>query len=261
MKAIWVKIEFEIQIRKNHQFLFLGPPSADSKGQKRSPLNIRPTIKSNCFYVVASCQTKVHHGDWDKLDCEDGRTKDCCEYECTRKYQLIRKAEREAKLKIEKEARESISQLEMLESQKAAILSQLEEAKAKVVKISRPQESIEDLSAIAALPERPNEELETLVKVADAVLNTKVDLDPKVKEDLEDTIMENIIEIAEENKAREESSEEQGLHFISEEAEYEDMQDFVVTTEAVTDNVQEFLDENDIMQSDDPFSLFLKSQM
>lgn len=163
---------------------------------------------------------------------------------------MRRKAENAEKMRIEKETKESFDRLRLLEEQREMIVEELQQAKARVVEIAAPKEDLEDLSAIAALPEKPEEELETLAKVADAVLNSDAQLDPDIKVNLEETILDNIIEVANEVVSKER------VHFISEEADYEEEN---LTLEEET--VKEFLDENDIMQASDPFSEFLKSHM
>ena len=98
---------------------------------------------------------------------------------------------------------------------------------------------------------KPEDELKTLAEIADAVMNSEIKLDPGVKENLEETILDNIIEIAEE-------APEQDFHFIPEEADYEDQN---LNIEEEEKKVKEFVDENDIMTADDPFSQFLRDQM
>lgn len=170
-----------------------------------------------------------------------------------KKEQLRRKAETAEKIRIEKEAKASLDRLRLLEEQREMIVEELEEAKARVVEIAAPEEDVADLSAIAALPEKPEEELETLAKVADAVLNSDAHLDAEIKENLEETILDNIIEVANEVVSKER------VHFISEEADFEDENLSLIESEE--EAVKEFLDENDIMQASDPFSEFLKSHM
>ena len=100
------------------------------------------------------------------------------------------------------------------------------------------------------MPEKPQEELETLVEIADALRKSEVDIDPKLKENLEAKVLDNIVQVADENP----DYNHDLYHFISEESDYE---------EALNkdEEVKEYLEENDIMTSNDPFSEFLRSQM
>ena len=166
-----------------------------------------------------------------------------------KKFQLRKKAEMAEKTKIAQETKEYFERLQMLEAQRNAIINELEEAKDKVLKIEAPKENIEDLAAIAALPESPEEELETLAQVAEVVINSEADIDPKLKESLEEKIMENIVQVVEEAKIP---------HFVSGEEDYEDQ---FQSEENEEERVKQFLEENDIMESSDPFSQFLKAHM
>ena len=153
------------------------------------------------------------------------------------------KAETDAKRKFEQEAKYSIAQLELLEAQREHILKELEIAKANVVEIVSPIEDIEDIASIAALPESKKDEIESLIQVAGAVINSEVDIDPNIKENLEETILENI----------EEMTNEAAIEAISNEV--------VVKESKKEEDLQDFLEENDILEANDPFSVFLRSEM
>jgi len=227
--------------------------SGNSDPNKPKPV-LRPSIKENCFFTVVSCQTKASHSDWDKLDCDgDQKIKNCCDWECSKKRRVLKKALNADKIREAKEAKESLSRLKLLEAQREEILEQLEEAKERVVEIANPalQSNLEDLAAIAGVPQKPQEELETLVGIADAVEKSEVDINPKLIQNLEEKILDNIIEVADENP---DYNQDFLYQFISEE-----QSDFEEKTEE--DKVKDFLEENDIMTAKDPFSEFLRGQM
>jgi len=46
------------------------------------------------------------------------------------------------------------------------------------------------------VPDSPEEELGTLVNVANAVLTSEIDMDPKIKAALEQKILNHIVEVA-----------------------------------------------------------------
>ena len=100
------------------------------------------------------------------------------------------------------------------------------------------------------MPEKPQEELETLVEIADALRKSEVDIDPKLKENLEAKVLDNIVQVADENP----DYNHDLYHFISEESDYEEELN-------KDEEVKEYLEENDIMTANDPFSVFLRSQM
>ena len=68
------------------------------------------------------------------------------------------------------------------------------------------------------MPEKPQEELETLVEIADALRKSEVDIDPKLKENLEAKVLDNIVQVADENP----DYNHDLYHFISEESDYEE---------------------------------------
>ena len=163
---------------------------------------------------------------------------------------LEKKAQAAARSDAEKEARETLAQLEMLDSQRESLVQELKEAKVDIIQVNPPSENPGDLKSVATLPEKPEEEIKTLVEVANAVINSKVEIDLDIKENLEETILENIREVIEENP--------QEIHLVSDEEQISRQLD---NWENEGDKVQEFLKDNDIMNSDDPFSEFLKRQM
>jgi hypothetical protein len=77
--------------------------------------------------------------------------KNCCDWECSKKRRVLKKALNADKIREAKEAKESLSRLKLLEAQREEILEQLEEAKERVVKHTNPalQSNLEDLAAIA----------------------------------------------------------------------------------------------------------------
>ena len=91
---------------------------------------------------------------------------------------------------------------------------------------------------------------EILVGIADAVEKSEVDINPKLIQNLEEKILDNIIEVADENP---DYNQDFLYQFISE----EQSDDF----KNEEDKVKEFLEENDIMTAKDPFSEFLRGQM
>ena len=91
---------------------------------------------------------------------------------------------------------------------------------------------------------------EILVGIADAVEKSEVDINPKLIQNLEEKILDNIIEVADENP---DYNQDFLYQFISE----EQSDDF----KNEEDKVKEFLEENDIMTAKDPFSAFLRGQM
>ena len=91
---------------------------------------------------------------------------------------------------------------------------------------------------------------EILVGIADAVEKSEVDINPKLIQNLEEKILDNIIEVADENP---DYNQDFLYQFISE----EQSDDF----KNEEDKVKEFLEENDIMTAKDPFSKFLRGQM
>lgn len=76
---------------------------------------------------------------------------------------------------------QTMDKLEALEKQREELLKTLQEAKDNAIQFEQPEEKPEELAELAKVPETPEEELETLVEVADAVVNSEVELDPKVK--------------------------------------------------------------------------------
>lgn len=106
--------------------------------------------------------------------------------------------EREAKRKMAEEAQDKLDQLKRLEAQRDSIRQQLREAQEKVVQFVQPEVTPEDLLPVANLPPSSAEELDTLVEVADAIINTKSRLKESVKENLEEKVLDNIIEVTRE---------------------------------------------------------------
>ena len=89
-------------------------------------------------------------------------------------------------------AMNTLDKLHELDQQRELIIAELEDAKENVVKFDQPEAKAEELSELAKVPDTPEEELDTLVNVADAVINSEVELDPKVKQALEIKILDHM---------------------------------------------------------------------
>ena len=164
---------------------------------------------------------------------------------------MSRKAQNAARLQAEKEARETLAQLEMLDYQREDLVQELKEAKVNIVKVNPPTEEEMAFSAIAALPENPRDEIKTLVKVANAVINSEASIEEEIKDDLEIEILDDIKKVAQEVEIIEES--------YSDEEFYDKIIEIQGKNEGL--RLKDFLHENDIMMSDDPYSEFLRKQM
>jgi hypothetical protein len=103
--------------------------------------------------------------------------------------------------KAEEEASNNLAQLELLESKRNQLMKELEDAKRKVIQFVQPEADPEDVAAMALVPESPEDELNTLIQVADAVENSETDIDPKIKSNLEGVILDNIAQVAKEATA------------------------------------------------------------
>ena len=91
-----------------------------------------------------------------------------------------------------------MEKLKELEQQREDLMGTLKQAQKNAVQFPQPEQKPEELAELAAIPETPEEELETLVKVADAVVNSDAKIDPKVQRNLEEKILDNIVEVANE---------------------------------------------------------------
>ena len=233
----------------------------------------RPASPQRCFFVVASCQYKAKQGDWDKLDCvNDNKVVDCCQFECSKckvfipfylskirifilaKKQVAFQKAKEAYQKIiEGETKATLDQLQKLENQRQKILHQLKNARERVVK-RLPTNDPKDFFTVASLPQQTKDELMTLAQVAQAVIHSKVHLEPEIQTDLEETIAENLVELT-----KEAINEQKNDVIVKSPEKVEDYNDNVY--DMTSDELQEFIDANDIIKAQDPFSKFLRKEM
>ena len=102
---------------------------------------------------------------------------------------MTRKAEQSAIRNAKQQAMDTLKELQTLEKQREMIMGKLQQAQDNVVKFVQPEADPEDMAELAKVPETPEEELDTLVNVAEAVMDSKVKLDPKVKNSLEEKIL------------------------------------------------------------------------
>ena len=91
-----------------------------------------------------------------------------------------------------------MEKLKELEQQREDLMGTLKQAQKNAVQFPQPEQKPEELAELAAVPETPEEELETLVTVADAVINSDAEIDPQVQRNLEEKILDNIVEVANE---------------------------------------------------------------
>ena len=131
---------------------------------------------------------------------------------------MAKQAEFYSKTHAKEIAMNTLDKLHELDQQRELIIAELENAKENVVKFDQPEAKAEELSELAkgffdftkfifkkrflnfdftnflcvTVPDTPEEELDTLVNVANAVINSEVELDPKVKEALEIKILDHI---------------------------------------------------------------------
>ena len=135
-----------------------------------------------------------------------------------KKNNMAKQAEFYSKTHAKEIAMNTLDKLHELDQQRELIIAELEDAKENVVKFDHPEAKAEELSELAkgffdftkfifkkrflnfdftnflcvTVPDTPEEELDTLVNVANAVINSEVELDPKVKEALEIKILDHI---------------------------------------------------------------------
>ena len=90
------------------------------------------------------------------------------------KDRLARRAQQDAIKNAKKQAIDTLQELQTLEQQRENIMGKLQEAQNNVVRFAQPQADPNDLAQLAKIPETPEEELDTLVNVADAVINSNI---------------------------------------------------------------------------------------
>ena len=90
------------------------------------------------------------------------------------KDRLARRAQQDAIKNAKKQAIDTLQELQTLEQQRENIMGKLQQAQNDVVRFAQPQADPNDLAQLAKIPETPEEELDTLVNVADAVINSNI---------------------------------------------------------------------------------------
>ena len=90
------------------------------------------------------------------------------------KDRLARRAQQDAIKNAKKQAIDTLQELQTLEQQRETIMGKLQEAQNNVVRFAQPEANPDDLAQLAKIPETPEEELDTLVNVADAVINSNI---------------------------------------------------------------------------------------
>ena len=90
------------------------------------------------------------------------------------KDRLARRAQQDAIKNAKKQAIDTLQELQTLEQQRENIMGKLQQAQNNVVRFAQPQADPNDLAQLAKIPETPEEELDTLVNVADAVINSNI---------------------------------------------------------------------------------------
>ena len=180
---------------------------------------MRPSPKSGCFWQVVNCRQKVKTNSWNEINCvDDKEIMHCCDFECRKffflnfflreitypkkssisgeKDRMERKAKQTALKSAKQQAMATFNELQSLEKQREMIMNKLHTAQDNVLQIFQPEASAEDLKILGQVPESPEEELGTLVNVANAVLTSEIDMDPKIKAALEQKILNHIVEVA-----------------------------------------------------------------
>ena len=90
--------------------------------------------------------------------------------------------------------------------------------------------------------------------MAQAVIHSKVHLEPEIQEDLEQTLAENLVELTKEAMAQKTND---NIIKIPEQIEdYDENYD-----EMNNEELEQFINDNDIMTAKDPFSKFLRKEM
>eukprot|EP00093_Oithona_nana_P007308 07308.XXX_351635_352424_1 [CDS] Oithona nana genome sequencing. len=172
------KPEFQVEFATSKNIYEDGNPLHPDPEIAKALKRDRPASPQRCFFVVASCQYKAKQGDWDKLDCvNDNKVVDCCQFECTKKQVAFQKAKEAYQKIIEGETKATLDQLQKLENQRQKILHQLKNARERVVK-RLPTNDPKDFFTVASLPQQTKDELMTLAQVAQAVIHSKVHLEP-----------------------------------------------------------------------------------
>ena len=176
------------------------------------------------------------------------------EFDFAAKKQVAFQKAKEAYQKIiEGETKATLDQLQKLENQRQKILHQLKNARERVVK-RLPTNDPKDFFTVASLPQQTKDELMTLAQVAEAVIHSKVHLEPEIQTDLEETIAENLVELT-----KEAINEQKNDVIVKSPEKVEDYNDNVY--DMTSDELEDFIDDNDIMKAQDPFSKFLRKEM
>ena len=96
------------------------------------------------------------------------------------KDRLARRAQQDAIKNAKKQAIDTLQELQTLEQQRETIMGKLQEAQNNVVRFAQPEANPDDLAQLAKIPETPEEELDTLVNVADAVINSNIKIGKEI---------------------------------------------------------------------------------
>ena len=155
---------------------------------------------------------------------------------------------------IEGETKATLDQLQKLENQRQKILHQLENARERVMKRLQPSNDPQDFFTVASLPQQTKDELMTLAQVAEAVIHSKVHLDPEIQSDLEHTIAANLIELT-----KEAVNQQKNDVVVKPREKAQDYDENI--REMNSEELENFIDDNDIVKAQDPFSKFLRKEM
>ena len=122
------------------------------------------------------------------------------------KEKIVQKHEKE----IEKMKNESLIKIKELQEESEQVLLAMEKTKTDFMEeLENSAEKAEKLLLIADAPEIPDEKVESLIDVAQAVIDAQIKINPMEKMNIEEEILEDIVEEA--NKDDIESSPLQGL--------------------------------------------------
>ena len=94
----------------------------------------------------------------------------------------------------------------------------------------------------------------TLAQVAEAVIHSKVHLDPEIQSDLEHTIAANLIELT-----KEAVNQQKNDVVVKPREKAQDYDENI--REMNSEELENFIDDNDIVKAQDPFSNFLRKEM
>ena len=122
------------------------------------------------------------------------------------KEKIVQKHEKE----IEEMKNESLIKIKELQEESEQVLLAMEKTKTDFMEeLENSAEKAEKLLLIADAPEIPDEKVESLIDVAQAVIDAQIKINPMEKMNIEEEILEDIVEEA--NKDDIESSPLQGL--------------------------------------------------